>query len=395
MPVFDNDHTGQRIAAYRKKAGLTQRGLAARIPYSYSLVRQVEDGSRTASSGYIAAAAAVLCVDPAVLKGQPYVTELQQDQLMGLIRPIREALDLYDLGGDPDVTVRTPVQLIAAADELCRKVRATKLHAVASQLPDVITELTAAAYRSPSTSLWQALGSTYRTAHDVATKLGFPDLSTVALDRMGWAADRASDPLLGAARQYMRALTYFRSGECTVGFRLIDAGRRHLQQADPHQRDTLAVSGQLHLGAAVLHARADDADAVTTHLTEAENLARRTGEAGEVLWMSFGPTNVKLHRTSTLIEMRKFGEAVEQSQGLVFPTAWSASRVAHHHVHRSYALMETRRQEQALGELITARRIAPEQTRYYPPARETIRALVRQARRTPDTLDHLAAWISM
>ncbi|MBC9718442.1 helix-turn-helix transcriptional regulator [Streptomyces sp. TRM66268-LWL] len=394
MPVFDGEHTGKRIAAFRKKAGLTQLGLADRIPYSHGLLRAVERGDRTASSGLIAAVAEALRVDPAVLKGQPYVSELAQDRLMGLIRPIREALDLYDLGDNPDVTVRTTGELTAAADSLCRKVRATKLHAVATELPTLLAEITAAAYRSPTTETWQALGSAYRTAHDVATKLGFPDLSTVALDRMGWAAERASDPLLGAARQYMRALSYFRNGECSVGLRLIEAGRSCLEQAEPG-RNAFAVRGQMHLGSAVLYARARDKDAVATHLREARRLAKQTGEAGDVLWMSFGPTNVKLHRTSTLIEMRQYGEAVEQSRNLIFPAGWSASRVAHHHVHRSYALMETRRYDQALAEMIKARQIAPEQTRYYPPARETIRALVRQARRTPDTLDHMAAWIGM
>lgn len=394
MPTSDDDHTGKRIAEYRKRAGFTQRALADRIPYSYGLLRAVERGDRTASSGLIAAVAEALQVDVAALKGQPYVTQLQQDRLLGLIRPIREALDLYDLGEISELPVRTPSELFDAADGLCRTVRATKLHAAATKLPDLVRELTTAAYRTPSSELWAALGSTYRTAHDVATKLGYADLSTVALDRMAWAAERASDPLLAAARQYMRALSYFRGGECAIGLRLIDAGRGNLEQAEPG-RAALAVAGQLHLGTAVLHARARDETAVTLHLREAENLAKRTGEAADVLWMSFGPTNVKLHRTSTLIEMRQYGEAVEQSKGLQFPAGWSTSRAAHHHVHRSYALMETRRYEQALTELVTARRIAPEQTRYYPPARETIRALVRQARRTPDTLDHMAAWVGL
>lgn len=255
-------------------------------------------------------------------------------------------------------------------------------------------ELTAAAHREPASELWTALGSAYRSTHDVAVKLGYQDLATVALDRMGWAAERASNPLLAAVRQYKRSLSYFREGECSIGLRLIEAGRQHLDAATT-TRSSLAVAGQLHLGTAVLHARVRNQGAVHDHLGEAEQLADRTGEAGKILWLSFGPTNVRLHRTSTLIEMRQYGEALEEAERVHFPAGWSVSRAAHHHVHRAYALMETRRYDQALDQMIKARRMAPEQTRYYSPARETINALVRQARRTPDTLNHLAAWVGL
>lgn len=206
MPLPGDEHTGTRIAHHRKRAGLTQRGLTQRVPYSYSLLTQVESGHKPASPDLVAAVAKALSIDVTALTGQPYVTELQQDRLAALVRPIREALDLYDLGADPAITPRPTPQLVAAAEALCQLVRATKLHDAAVDLPDTIAEITTAANRSPSSVLWAALSSTYRTAHDLAVKLGYYDLSTVALDRMDWAASRASDPLLSAVRQYMRAL---------------------------------------------------------------------------------------------------------------------------------------------------------------------------------------------
>jgi XRE family transcriptional regulator, fatty acid utilization regulator len=71
----------------------------------------------------------------AALTGQPYVTELQQDRLAELIRPIRDGLELYDLGADPDITPRPAPQLTAAE------------HA-ALNLPEVIAEITTAAPNS-------------------------------------------------------------------------------------------------------------------------------------------------------------------------------------------------------------------------------------------------------
>ncbi|MCZ2527234.1 helix-turn-helix domain-containing protein [Streptomyces sp. HB2AG] len=394
MAFPEDEHAGTRIAHQRKRAGLTQRGLAQKIPYSYSLLTQVESGHKPASPDLVAAVAKALSVDVTTLTGQPYVTELQKDRLTGLVRPVREALDLYDLGADPAIRPRPTPQLVQAADRFCHKVRATRLYEAAAGLPGLIAEITTAAYLTPSGELWAALSSTYRTAHDIAVKLGYYDLSTVALDRMDWAAHRASDPLASAVRQYMRALVYFREGEYTIGQRLIDSGRGILGQA-PESRESLAVAGQLHLGASVIGARARDEDMVKNHLAEAKALARRTGEATDVHWLSFGPTNVTVHAVSADVEMRKYGDALAAAAGVRIPGEWAVSRAAHFHVDKARAQMETGRSEAALSSLVTARRLAPQQTRYHPGARETIRGLVHLARRTPDTLDHLAAWIGL
>lgn len=394
MPRSDDDHTGTRIREQRKLARLTLKQLADRIPFSYSLLTQVECGARPASVDFIAAVARALRIDVTTLTGQPYVTELQQDRLAALVRPIREALDLYDLGPDPDLVVRPADQLIAAADGLCRTVRATRLRNAAVDLPGVIAELTTAAWQTPNTELWQALGSTYRTAHDVSVKLGYYDLSSVALDRMEWAAARASDPLLSAVRQYMRALVYFREGGYGTGLRLIDSGQTILGQTT-QGRATTAVSGQLHLGASVISARAGKKDAVADHLREAATCADRVGDASDVHWLSFGPTNVALHRMSAAVEMRQYGEAVRQAGQIALPAGLATSRRAHFLIDRARSEMETGKTESALGSLVEARRAAPEQTRYHPGARETISGLVHAARRAPDTLSNMAAWVGL
>lgn len=394
MPTPDDDRTGARIRDQRKLARLTQRELAQRIPYSLSLINAVECGSRPASVDFTAAVAHALRIDVTVLTGQPYVTELQQDRLASLVRPIREALDLYDLGPDPDQPIRPPAQLIAAADELCAQVRATRLRNAAQGLPDVIAELTTVAWQTQTSDLWASLASAYRTAHDIAVKLGYYDLSAVALDRMAWAADRASDPCLSAVRQYMRALVYFREGEYRIGRRLIAAGLVAVDQA-PHGRDAAVVRGQIHLGGSVLAARARQESALEEHLTEAEEIAGRTGDASSVHWLSFGPANVQLHRMSAAVEMRRYDDALLQGRAIRLPASLATSRRAHFLIDRARAEMETGRTEAALKHLVEARKAAPEQTRYHPGARETISGLVHIARRTPDTLTQMAAWIGL
>ncbi|WP_330449875.1 helix-turn-helix transcriptional regulator [Streptomyces anulatus] len=394
MPRLDDEHTGTRIKEQRKLARLTQRQLANRLPYSYSLLNQVECGAKPAGVDFVAAVAQALKVDVTVLTGQPYVTELQQDRLAGLVRPIREALDLYDLGADDTIPVRPAGQLVAVADELCAQVRATHLRNAARRLPGAIAELTTASWRDGSTELWQALASTYRTAHDVSVKLGYYDLSSVALDRMDWAAQRASDPCLAAIRQYMRALVYFREGEYTIGQRLVTAGHSIVGSAEP-TREAIAVIGQLHLGASVIAARAGQQDTVDGHITQATQCAKRTGDASAIHWLSFGPTNVALHRMSAAVEMRQYGEALDQARKIRLPAALATSRRAHFLIDKARCEMETGRTEAALTSIVDARHTAPEQTRYHPGARETIKGLVHISRSTPDSLGHMASWIGL
>ncbi|MFE1854117.1 helix-turn-helix domain-containing protein [Streptomyces sp. NPDC059489] len=394
MPTLDENHTGARIREQRRLARLTQRQLADLLPYSYSLLNQVECGARPATADFVAAVARALRVDVTTLTGQPYMTELQRDRLAELVRPIRESLDLYDLGPNPDLTARPADQLIAGADQLCADVRATHLRNAARNLPGLIAELTHAAWSTPATELWQALASTYRTAHDISVKLGYYDLSAVALDRMDWAAQRASDPCLAAVRQYMRALVYFREGEYRIGQRLVASGHSVVGQAE-QTREALAVAGQLHLGASVISARAADKTAVKTHITEARRLATLIGDASDVHWLSFSPANVALHEMSAAVEMRRYDDALKQARKMKLPPTLATSRRAHFLLDRARTEMETGHTEAALKSLVDARRAAPEQTRYHPGARETITGLVHLSRRTPDTLNHMAAWIGL
>jgi transcriptional regulator with XRE-family HTH domain len=394
MPTLDDDHTGTRIREQRKLARLTQRQLADRIPYSYALLNSVECGLRPATSDFVAAVAQALRIDVTTLTGQPYVTELQRDRLAELVRPIREALDLYDLGANPDLPVRPPAVLVGEADRLCAEVRATHLRNAACALPGVIAELTHSAWASPSTELWQALASTYRTAHDITVKLGYYDLSAVALDRMAWAAERASDPCLGAVRQYMRALVYFREGEYTIGQRLVTSGHSIVGQAT-ESREALAVAGQLHLGGSVIAARARNVTAVVDHISEARKIAGRIGDASDIHWLSFGPANVSMHRMSAAVEMGLYDTALTQARKIRLAPSVATSRRAHFLIDQARTEMETGHTDAALDHLVQARRAAPEQTRYHPGARETIRGLVHSARRTPDTLTYMASWVGL
>ncbi|WP_282695779.1 helix-turn-helix transcriptional regulator [Streptomyces sp. CC208A] len=394
MPPHAEEHAGARIAHARKVRRLTQRELADLSHVSYSTLTKVEQGIMPASPSVIGAVARALSVPVTELTGQPYLEELRQDQFDALINPIREALNVYDLGPDPDVTPRPVEELEEHAERLCAMVRATNIKQVAADLPGLLHEATTTVHTNPVDRNWRLLASTYRTAYDVTTKLGFPDLCSVALDRMDWAAQRASDPLLGGMRQYLRALAYLRASDYKTGKRLIGLGMSALEQAETG-RVLDVVTGQLHLGAAVLAGRDKDRDTAEAHLGEASRIAERTGPAEKVHWLSFGPTNVGVHRVSVLAELDLYPEAVHEAQRITTPDGWPASRLAHHHAEVARALMWTGRTDAAFRSLLKARKLAPQQTRYHPTVRETYAGLEAAKRRMPDTFSNYGAWLGV
>lgn len=394
MPVTSLKSTRERIAHYRKLRGLTQVGLAGRAGLSPSLVQKVESGERSPSPSVVATIARVLSVAVTDLTGQPYLQDLETDQLDGLIHPIREALDVYDLGPDPDIAPRALADLATEADRLCALVRATDLRTVAAELPGLIQETTTAVHLAPSDQAWVQLASLYRTAYDVATKLGYADLSAIALDRMDWAAQRGSDPVVAGLRQYLRALAYLRSGEYRTGRRLVEVGQQTVALGDPGRvRDV--VTGQLHLGAAILAARAKEGDRATEYLDAAGVIAERTGEATKVHWLSFGPFNVAAHRVNALVDQDRYADALSVAQSSPVPQDWPASRAAHYRTEVARALMWTGNADAAIRRLQLVRREAPQQGRYAPMVRQTVADLLSARRSADEDLRSLATWVGI
>lgn len=167
MPALPADHTGVRIKRLRREHHLTQRALADLSGVSYSTLTKVEQGQIPASPHVTASIARALRISHATVLGQPYVDELRADDLDILIRPIREALDVYDLGPDPEISPR-PQQLLAAdAEALLAAVRAGEIKQAASQVAGLIQETTTAAHLAKTTEAWRLLASLYRTAYEL------------------------------------------------------------------------------------------------------------------------------------------------------------------------------------------------------------------------------------
>ncbi|HBF84942.1 MAG TPA: transcriptional regulator [Streptomyces sp.] len=387
------DHTGVRIARLRRERHLTQQKLADLSGVPYSTLTKIEQGHLDATPHAVGCLARAMRVEVSTIVGQPYADDLRADELDVLIAPIREALDVYDLGADPDISARPLRDLREGSEGLCAAVRAGEIKRAASNVAGLIEETTTAAHTHGGSDGWLILASLYRTAYDVATKLGYADLAQLSLVRMDWAAQRASDAVFGGAFQYFRALTYLREGKYKIGQRLIDLGLRTIQQADA-SRERDVVTGQLHLGGSVLAGRAHAKDRAMGHLAEADSIASRTGEAPKVLWMTFGGTNVAVHRVSVLAELDQYSKAVEAADALTIPADWPKSRVSHHWAEVARAQMLTGKLDASFASLLKARKTAPQQAKYHPLVRETYASLEAAHRRLPDTFLSYGSWLT-
>ncbi|MFJ5679911.1 helix-turn-helix domain-containing protein [Streptomyces sp. NPDC093097] len=401
MPRPDDDHIGARIADYRKLRQLTQIGLAQRAFLSRGTIAKIEAGLTPATPGVVAAIARVLEVDPAVLNGQPYLSELRQDRLDGMIAPLSDALDQYDLGPDLDLVPR-PLHVVAAEVEaLCARTCATEYKDVGSRLPGLLGELTTAFGVLPSGGERRrtaaSLGWSYWVAYEFAYRLGYQQLASIALERMGWMAEQAQDPLLLAFRLGKRSSTLLRRGNSQLALKVLERGHKLIEQHDDAGSvPALAVSGSLHLAGAIAAAQARNAPLVEGHMALARETARRIGgDVPHVYWASFGTTNVAHFDVATAVEMGRLGEAMKAARRLRFPATHPRMRVGRYHIEMARAHAQMGKPEAAERSLHRAREVAPQQARYHPLMRETIAVLVRRQRRAPTGLASLAAWVGM
>lgn len=398
MPYPADEHTGARIARYRRQRGLTQQGLAMRAHLSKSLLSKVESGQRPASSALIAACARALSVTTSELLGQPYTEDLQRDRLDALLAPVRMGMEHWDIPLDWEVPAR-PVSLIRPDVQraLLQRRQADYLP-MARQLPALLDECVQAVHTTTGEEqrlAHECLAEVFRCVYTLAWSFGYIDLATVALDRMAWVAPRSDEPGLVALHGYLRAQTSLSSGRYDVGMRVVDRALRELEGQNARRPEGLeAMRGILQLRAAVIAGRAKDRDQADERLAEARAIADVTGELPDY-GVTWGPVNVGVHAVAIASELDEYGQAIDLAEGVRIPRGWSRSRAGHHWMDLGRVYAWAGRGEEALGCLMRARRVAPQQTRYHPTTRETVLALRRRERVRSGSLSQFSEWVGV
>jgi transcriptional regulator with XRE-family HTH domain len=397
MPHPTDNHTGgigARIEEVSALRGYSLRELGRRANVSPSMLSRIINGQRQASPAIVSAVARALSVSISVLHGQPYIHQLQADQLDRLITPISMALDDWDIPlGQGDPPPRPLGELEATVTALNGQRARAEYIEIAQELPALLAEVNAHVLtQRPGRALERAAwlqAELCRTVYVVGRQIGFLDLARLALSRMAVSAPQSGDPRQVAIERWDRAQLMADAARHDRGVLLVEHALKDL--GDDGDQATKAVRGALHLKAAILSSRRGDTSGADAWLAAAGEIAEETGETRDY-GLVFGPVNVVIHGMSASSDRDKHARALEKALKVHLPDDYPGARAGHYWVDRARAETWTAKHEDAFKSLGAARRAAPQQTRYHPGVHETVATLLRARVRASGDLLEFANW---
>jgi transcriptional regulator with XRE-family HTH domain len=390
--------TGERIAVYRRRRGLSQAALAGLIGRSESWLSQVERGIRSVDRlSVLLDIARILHVDVESLIGRPWQLAPNGGAVAQGLDLVRQVMTRYDhlLGVDaPGMPPRQELSMQVA--RLHEDYGAARYERAIRQLPDLITVIDGIPRLAVADERRDALCtsvSAYVGAAKLLTKLGVTDLAVVAADRAATIAVEADSLSARGMAAYQVVCALLRKGHTEEAERLAVRMAENIHGSATTETPVLvSVAGALWLIAAVAAARRTDRGEAWARLDAAERLAGLLGEDANHAWTAFGPTNVRIHRVSVAAELGDPAEALRAAAD-VDPTKIAEclrGRRARIYLDLAWAQAQRKRDAEATLHLLEAERCAPEVIRYYTKAGELVREMLARARRPNSVLHDLA-----
>lgn len=387
------DQTGRRLRSARLRRGMTLRTLAGLSGLSVGFLSMVENGRRHLDrTSHINALAEALQVAPAELLGRPYPSA---NPSVGTTHEAVPAIRLALMGvpATGGTCPSTTAGLVPSLEERVAHVNhlyhSGEYAALARCLPDLLSDLHAATTGTRQEQRMTLLRLTMQAYYPACTlllkALGYTDLAFLAVTRATECATELDDPGYRALSGFFHTHVLLAAGDPDHAYAHAEQAAGLLERNMRERTDrveSLALLGELHLIRATastqqVHRRGSErVDAVRDHLREASSLARRTGETRA--WnLNFGPTNVGIHQVSLNTDLGLHGAAIHAGQALRKGIASPPGRMAVFHADLGRALASQRgRYSEAVAELITAERIAPQRVQADPTVRQVIIALL-------------------
>ena len=324
---------GRKIAAERRRRGLSQPELARMIDRSVAWVSQVERGVRRIDRmSVLETLASALDVPLAELAAEAPVVAAVTEELpaagdlrlvLSGVHSLRAMLNGHHSPGLESLRVRA-----GKAWELAHAGRYADL---TDLLRGLIPDLETAARALPEAErpeVFELMAAAYQACSAALDKLGEPEAAWIAADRAMSAAERAGNPLLVAAGAFrlvfvfMSARHYAQAEETA---RTAADALWHL--ADDGIPEAMSLWGALTLQRAVVAARTGDGDTAYAHLDRARDIAVRLGPGRNDFNTEFGPANVGLFEVAVAVELGDAGRAL-RAAGSVDITGMSPERRA-------------------------------------------------------------------
>ncbi len=387
---------GQKIAAERRRRGLSQPELARLLGRSVAWVSQVERGVRKVDRmSVLQTVATALDVPLAELAAEAPVVAAVTEEPPGagglrLVLSGAHALRAMLDGRRPPAlsTLRTRSR---KAWDLTHAGQYTEL---ADLLRGLVPDLESAARAQPDSQraeVFELMAATYQACSAALAKLGEPEAAWIAADRAMAAAERAGNALLVAAGAFRLVFVFLAARHYDQAEETARTAAEALQsRADGGDAQAMSLWGGLTLQRAVIASRINDPDSAYSHLERAAQVAARLGEGRNDFNTEFGPTNVGLHEIAVAVELGDAGRAL-RAAATVDSSELSAERQARMLIDVARAHAQRRQVSEAVTALHEAEQITPEQVRGHEVVRQLVSDLLTMQHPPSSDLRALAA----
>ena len=373
---------GRKIAAERRRRGLSQPELARMIDRSVAWVSQVERGARKVDRmSVLETLATALDIPLAELAAEAPVVAAVTEETPGAATLRLVLSGVYSLRALLNGRHRPAAmtRLRARTSQAWELTHAGRYAELADLLRGLIPDLETAVRALPEGQRADAaelLATAYQACSAALAKVGEPEAAWIAADRAMAAAERTGNPLLIAAGAFrlvfvFLAARHYDQAEETA--RTTADALAHLAGGDDLQ--AVSLWGGLTLQRAIIAARLNDPDAAYGHLEQASQAAARMGEGRNDYNTEFGPANVALHEIAVAVELGDAGRAL-RTAAAIDTSGLSAERRARMLIDVARAHAQRRQASEAIAALRQAEDITPEQIRAHNQVRQLVSDLM-------------------
>jgi tetratricopeptide (TPR) repeat protein len=373
---------GRKIAAERRRRGLSQPELARMIDRSVAWVSQVERGARKVDRmSVLETLATALDIPLAELAAEAPVIAAVTEETPGAAGLRLVLSGVYSLHALLNGRHRPAgmTRLRAMTSQAWELTHASRYAELADLLRGLIPDLETAVRALPEdqrAAAAELLATTYQACSAALAKVGEPEAAWIAADRAMASAERTGTPLLIAAGAFrlvfvFLAARHYDQAEETA--RTTADALAHL--ADGGDPQAVSLWGGLTLQRAVIAARLNDPDAAYSHLEQASQAAARLGEGRNDYNTEFGPANVALHEIAVAVELGDAGRAL-RTAAVIDASGLSAERRARMLIDVARAHAQRRQAAEATAALRQAEDITPEQIRAHDRVRQLLSDLM-------------------
>lgn len=379
---------GERVSWYRRRRGLSQRVLADLVGRTEDWLNKVENNRiQLDRLSVINTLARELDVTLADLLAESDLVDWSPDTGRRTVPALREALLTYR----QLIPRRSGSRELQAPDALMNRVTAvwdayqsSRFGFMTAALPRLIEDLAYAVDQydgAEKIRCQRLLALSYQASTAVLTKIGEADLACVAAQRGYDLAEHAGEAvvLISLTRSVCHALlTAGRYGDAVA---VVDDAATSVSGIASPSRAFTSVYGTMYLTGAIAASRADDRETTSAFLRQADSAAQRLGHDDNLMWTAFGPTNVAIHRVSTAMELGDVALALELGPQ-VDPSPLPVERQVRHRLEVARAHSARNDRDAAIGLVLDAEELAPEQVRHHAMSRDLVLTWMRRSKGT-------------